>query len=489
MPPVPATVCGVPAICACNVARLDCAVARSPDRTGPGQRAEVARLEIGPLGVRIRQPLLQLRQLRIEEVEALRRLAAIAAQVGFDEDVDQLLGDLLRQLGAGRGGGDLEQIVLLAFHLDRLREARDAIGDVAVARHGLRKVGAAHHLFQVHRADQCLADRVDVLLLRLGGGIHRRRQDRLHLHEHARPRFVAARDLAHHEPAEHAHAPGDRQRQPAPGPDRMEREARFVVQAVHPADVGTRIAALQQIGDVQLIFVLFARIAVVPDQLRLVARRILAEAADRDHRIEQRHVGAIGNRRGLFGRADHAHLLAVCAGEILDDHRHARVGDILAQRLLDVGSELRGRLADRGHVVDQRRGDAAIGAHLHLRGQFRLAPDEDVELVERADDIFLARLFLRCDIAGGRQFGMAGAATDASAKRAGRGADGEQDTDGLTGTHAMSPDAHGPPRTREIKGLSDGYGAREVKIALVTLQGRPPSSLSQQNDGAGMMAG
>jgi hypothetical protein len=84
---------------------------------------------------------------------------------------------------------------------------------------------------------------------------------------------------------------------------------------------------------------------------------------------------------------------------------------------------------------------------------------------------------------------MAGAATDASAERAGRGADGEQDTDGLTGTHAMSPDAHGPSRTREIKGLSDGYGAREVKIALVTLQGRPPSSLSQQNDDAGMLAG
>ena len=210
------------------------------DRTGPGQRAEVARLEIGPLGIRVRQPLLQLRQLRIEEVEALRRLAAIAAQVGFDEDVDQLLGNLLRQLGAGRGGGNLEQIVLLAFHLDRLREARDAIGDVAVARHGLRKVGAAHHLFQVHRADQCLADRVDVLLLRLGGGIHRRRQDRLHLHEHARPRFVAARDLAHHEPAEHAHAPGDRQRQPAPGPDRMEREARFVVEAVHPIRTSIR---------------------------------------------------------------------------------------------------------------------------------------------------------------------------------------------------------------------------------------------------------
>jgi hypothetical protein len=49
-----------------------------------------------------------------------------------------------------------------------------------------------------------------------------------------------------------------------------------------------------------------------------------------------------------------------------------------------------GRLADGGHVGDQRRRDAAVWAHLHLRAELGIAPHEDGELVERADDILLA---------------------------------------------------------------------------------------------------
>src|SRR3546814_8660402 len=36
----------------------------------------------------------------------------------------------------------------------------------------------------------------------------------------------------------------------------------------------------------------------------------------------------------------------------------------------------------------------SVGANLHLAAQFGIAPHEDLQFVERADDIFLARPFL-----------------------------------------------------------------------------------------------
>ncbi len=146
-------------------------------------------------------------------------------------------------------------------------------------------------------------------------------------------------------------------------------------------------------------------VAVVADQPRLVGGGIFAEPTDRDHRVEQRHVRAERQRRGLFGRPDDAHLLRIGAREIVDDDADDRIVDEFAQPQLDVVAELRGRLADRGQVGDQRRRDAAIGAHLDLGAEFGIAPDEDRQLVERADDIFLARPLLLLDERCGRQFG------------------------------------------------------------------------------------
>src|SRR3546814_2176001 len=48
-------------------------------------------------------------------------------------------------------------------------------------------------------------------------------------------------------------------------------------------------------------------------------------------------------------------------------------------------------LADGGQIGNQRRADPAVGAHLDLSAQFRVAPHEDLQFVERTDDIFLAR--------------------------------------------------------------------------------------------------
>src|SRR3546814_9682829 len=57
------------------------------------------------------------------------------------------------------------------------------------------------------------------------------------------------------------------------------------------ADIRLDLAALDKVGQAQRIFVLFAAALVEADQPRLVARRIFAEAADRDHRVEHCHIG------------------------------------------------------------------------------------------------------------------------------------------------------------------------------------------------------
>src|SRR3546814_10792872 len=81
----------------------------------------------------------------------------------------------------------------------------------------------------------------------------------------------------------------------------------------------------------QRIFVLLAAALVETDEARLVARRIFAQAADRDHRVEHGHIGAERDRRRLLGRADDAHLLGKGAVETGDDDADDRVLDILAQ--------------------------------------------------------------------------------------------------------------------------------------------------------------
>src|SRR3546814_7551194 len=78
-------------------------------------------------------------------------------------------------------------------------------------------------------------------------------------------------------------------------------------------------------------------------------------------------------------------MLAGRALEVVDHDRHERVLDILDQRRLDVVREFGRRLADRLHVGDQRRRDAAVGAHLHLGAKLWIAPHEDGQRIEGAD--------------------------------------------------------------------------------------------------------
>ena len=129
-------------------------------------------------------------------------------------------------------------------------------------------------------------------------------------------------------------------------------------------------------------------VALLPDEHGTVAGRELREAADGDHHVEQRHVGAVGQRLRLGGLPDHADLVGVGADEARHHHADGRVAHELGQRHLEILGQLRRRLARRRHARDQRRGDHAVRAHRHGDRQFRLVPDEHLQRVARADAVF-----------------------------------------------------------------------------------------------------
>jgi hypothetical protein len=120
---------------------------------------------------------------------------------------------------------------------------------------------------------------------------------------------------------------------------------------------------------------------------RLVAVGEVGEAADRDHDVEERHPLPV--RQGLRARrlAHDSDLLAVGAVELRDQDRHHRIADEPAHRFLDVARELGRSLADGVQVLDQRDADLAIRAHRHGRRQVWVAPDSDLQGVERADQV------------------------------------------------------------------------------------------------------
>ena len=126
-----------------------------------------------------------------------------------------------------------------------------------------------------------------------------------------------------------------------------------------------------------------------PDDLAAIARRKLAEPADRQDGVEHGHALAIGNRLGRGDLPEHPHL-AERADGIGDDYVDLRRADVLRKHRLDVARQLRGRLADGDHVLDQRGRNLAVGPHRYGRGQLRIAPDEDLQAVTRADDVLAA---------------------------------------------------------------------------------------------------
>src|SRR3546814_14100960 len=105
----------------------------------------------------------------------------------------------------------------------------------------------------------------------------------------------------------------------------------------------------------QRIFVLLAAALVETDEARLVARRIFAQAADRDHRVEHGHIGAERDRRRLIGGVDDAHLLGKGAGETGAEDAADRSEEGM------VGKAGVGTCRDRGSTgVDKKEKNAKI---------------------------------------------------------------------------------------------------------------------------------
>ena len=59
--------------------------------------------------------------------------------------------------------------------------------------------------------------------------------------------------------------------------------------------------------------------------------------------------------------------------------------------LLDFARERRGILALRDQILDQRRGNLAVGPHRHRHRKLGVAPDDDVDGVAGADDVVVVR--------------------------------------------------------------------------------------------------
>src|SRR5262249_113971 len=119
---------------------------------------------------------------------------------------------------------------------------------------------------------------------------------------------------------------------------------------------------------------------------RAVAGCELTEPTDLKHRIEYRHSLAIGQRLRVHHLTDYLHQTEGPRGGGDDDVDLGRA-NVLAQHLLHVAGELRRSLADRDHVLYQRSGDLAVGAHRHGHRQLGVAPHEHLQRVTRTDDV------------------------------------------------------------------------------------------------------
>src|SRR5271167_622508 len=124
-----------------------------------------------------------------------------------------------------------------------------------------------------------------------------------------------------------------------------------------------------------------------PDEHGVVPRRIPGETADRDHRIEYRHVRTIRKRPGLRSFTDDADLVRNRANEARYDDGDERFLDILAEQLFVLASEGGRRLADRHDVLDQGDREATVGPYRHVDRQLGVAPDKDVHAVAGTDTV------------------------------------------------------------------------------------------------------
>jgi hypothetical protein len=179
-------------------------------------------------------------ELLVEKRDRIGDIAAVARDVRFAEDIDQLLNHVFRQRGVlgiaqarlADRRSDREQIVLLALDHDVLGQALHRALHLIVGGDLFAQLGAAYHALEIDRADQRLADLGDRLLA-VAGNLQLLGQDILELDIDPRPAFIAVGDERNRQPAEDAHGPGHRERKPAAVPHRMQRAAKFFDDFLH----------------------------------------------------------------------------------------------------------------------------------------------------------------------------------------------------------------------------------------------------------------
>src|SRR5204863_784568 len=119
----------------------------------------------------------------------------------------------------------------------------------------------------------------------------------------------------------------------------------------------------------------------------VVPRGIPGEPADRDHRVQHRHICTIGKRARLRCFAYDAHLVRDRTDEARHDNRDERLPDVFAEPLLVFACEGSRCLADRDDILDEWYRNAAVRPHRYRDCQLGVAPDEDIQIVPGTDAV------------------------------------------------------------------------------------------------------
>src|SRR5262245_55077850 len=69
------------------------------------------------------------------------------------------------------------------------------------------------------------------------------------------------------------------------------------------------------------------------------------------------------------------------SAEVLDDHRHDRLRDVLLELAFDVDTDLIGRAAGRLHLAGEREGETPVGANHHFPLEVQFLPCGDRDAV------------------------------------------------------------------------------------------------------------
>ena len=210
------------------------------DRCRAAHQIGVLRLERQTALLRRFQFGLAIVQLLVEECDRARNFTAIAGYVRFPKNVDEALNHVLGERGIfgiaqvrfANGGGNFEQIVLLAFYDDAFRQALDRGLHLRIRHHFLAQLRGADHPFQIDPAYQGLANLGDGLLA-IAGYVELFGQDIFQFDVDPRPAFIAVGDECDRQPAKDANDPGHAERDPAAVPNRMQRAADLVEDFLH----------------------------------------------------------------------------------------------------------------------------------------------------------------------------------------------------------------------------------------------------------------